>query len=277
MGIFSVSAEIMQESVPSNGYTIDGVTMNTVSGIIVDSDPTGYAVVGNSNTMSGFLVSTDGEYSFVQSGGAGITGTQPVQTSSQAQVVSTSGGMSKSSTMDIYTSLQVLGYISKNQNSVEQELRNAIIQFQRDHRLPITGVIEARTMNTAKRVMVMHSRYTQAYICEEFTRKLNKGNTGYEVFRAQKFLLDRGYKVRITGRIDQQTIPIIKAFQENYRKSILMPLGLPDPTGYWHYKTIAQANRLLDCKQFTKRVLNKVQFAEPAVVPVDLVRRVLGK
>lgn len=83
--------------------------------------------------------------------------------------------------------------------------------------------------------------------CHTFNTNLSIGMSGNEVSALQRALGLNGFNVGATGSYDERTASAVSGFQEKYRREILTPLGLANPTGYFGPSTRAVMNRLYGC------------------------------
>jgi hypothetical protein len=77
--------------------------------------------------------------------------------------------------------------------------------------------------------------------------RIDLNNDMVQVMKLQAFLIHfEGHtNVQITGIFDQATLQAVNAFQLKYKADILNPLGLSQPTGYVHARTLAKINQIV--------------------------------
>ncbi len=79
-----------------------------------------------------------------------------------------------------------------------------------------------------------------------FLTNLRRGMRSAEVLQVQQFLTKESFFIGPqTGYFGPITEAAVRAFQQHYASSILSPLGLTRPTGWWYPATRAQANRIV--------------------------------
>lgn len=91
---------------------------------------------------------------------------------------------------------------------------------------------------------------TRVLVCPIFKTLLAPGDTDTEVSRLKVFLnfLFPDLRLNIQSlQYDTDAQVGVKRFQKMYEATILAPLGLIEPTGWWQQASIDQANALLGC------------------------------
>jgi peptidoglycan hydrolase-like protein with peptidoglycan-binding domain len=84
-----------------------------------------------------------------------------------------------------------------------------------------------------------------------FTTNYKKGDVGSEVSMIQAFLAELDYYSAKTYSdvFDADTELAVRSFQSEFAPSILWPLSLHTPTGYWYESSRSVANRIQGCKK----------------------------
>lgn len=92
---------------------------------------------------------------------------------------------------------------------------------------------------------------TRVLVCPIFETLLAPGDTDPEVPRLKVFLnfLFPDLRLNIQSlQYDDEAQVGVKRFQKMYESTILAPLSLVEPTGWWYQSSIDQANTLLGCE-----------------------------
>jgi peptidoglycan hydrolase-like protein with peptidoglycan-binding domain len=98
--------------------------------------------------------------------------------------------------------------------------------------------------------MPVQAQTVSSNSCFTFTRNLTIGSTGQDVTALQTFLKADGefpQNVSVTAYYGVITENAVKSFQTKYSSTILAPLGLSTPTGFFGPATLAQVNKLYSC------------------------------
>ena len=122
--------------------------------------------------------------------------------------------------------------------------------------------LEEQIHDLKERIAELEESRAGTHPVHRFSRDLGPGDTGEEVRRLQRFLNDlSGVRVASAGAgapgeetayYGPRTEAAVKQFQRRYRKSVLAPLGLAQPTGFFGARSRAKANQLLEQRRADK-------------------------
>lgn len=128
-----------------------------------------------------------------------------------------------------------------------QMTKNAIIDFQNKNGLDVDGIVgpaSVAKMSTCAGAAAVPSAPTALLASCDFT-PAKKGDNGAHVKLIQNFLSSQKYNVGVAdGIFGNLTETATKDFQLFWRKDILDPLGITNPTGWFYGNTIKKAKEL---------------------------------
>ncbi len=282
----SADAENLIEQTPTvDGYSMQGVSANIVSGVVIDQSgvdasgvPLGYSATTDLMTVSGYLTSTDGQYSLATSPAVGNIAI--IDTTFQASTGNSGGGGGNPINILIAQKLlNQIGYSVNQIGVIDENFQRVIKRFQKDNKLPITGNLDITTYTKIKYqaknnpILYENSTVKDDILCLPFTKNLKKGSRGNQVKKLQRFLTKQGFPVDITGYFGDVTYGAVTLFQARYSSEILIFNSIAlKPTGFWGEMSRKKANQLLNCKAQQKKIINTTKDVKQIPLTVESIK-----